>query len=904
MPIAQCLMTDRTAAGGDHLYAEDSARPFAERWGPKQIGQYRVERELGRGGMGVVYLAWRADQQFQKQVAIKLLQGSMTSEEALKRFRFERQILANLEHPNIARLLDGGATERGEPYIVMEYVRGGAPIDRYCEEHGLRLDQRLKLFQTVCSAVEYAHQHLIVHRDLKPGNILVTGDGQVKLLDFGIAKALVPVFGPDEAAHTKTGVLAMTPEYASPEQLRGEPIGVASDVYTLGVVLYQLLTGCLPFRTRAGGIPELMREVCEQEPRKPSTAVANRTRVTGHGESFKESALSQIEGRVKLSRKLSGDVDNIVLMTMRKEAGRRYASVEQLREDIRRYLEGLPVVARPATAMYRAEKFGRRHAGAIAAATLLAASLVGGMVATSRQAQRADEQRVLAQHQAAEADRQRQLAMKNSSVAKAQADEAQRQRRNADDRFEDVRKLAASLIFDVDVEVARLSGSTAARKVIVEKGLEYLELLSRERADDKQLGEELAKSYAAIGRIQRARNIPNLGDAGGSRKSYEKVLEIAGRVEAKHGNSPSLVKARADAYNGLGDLCYLDGDLPAARGHFAKGLQLAEHYARISPPQDYEAIRYPLRLYGKLADIHMENGQMEQAEILLLRARDWCDRAWKTRQESITASRDRVVSNTHLGILYRKSDRWQEALKLYEHSAVIIEALLTRPEAVGRVRRDYMVNEASLGDCWRNLGSYEKALEHHSRELDFCKRQYQEDPKNVLSHYDLTSSQAHVALDLSKLGRHEQALEHAIAAIKASESAAAIEPRSVMTQQHLNTGLETMVNVLMGQRNWQEAAKYSARMVAMMEEAHRKQPNEGMARELAKQYVRAGDFYRSAAFLADRERHLQEAHRYYTLAVGVYRKLEDTEEQKYIARKLNGVSVSESENSGQPARLQ
>jgi tetratricopeptide (TPR) repeat protein len=215
-----------------------------------------------------------------------------------------------------------------------------------------------------------------------------------------------------------------------------------------------------------------------------------------------------------------------------------------------------------------------------------------------------------------------------------------------------------------------------------------------------------------------------------------------------------------------------------------------------------------------------------------------------------------------------------------------------------------MVNEASLGDCWRNLGSYEKALEHHSRELDFCKRQYQEDPKNVLSHYDLTSSQAHVALDLSKLGRHEQALEHAIAAIKASESAAAIEPRSVMTQQHLNTGLETMVNVLMGQRNWQEAAKYSARMVAMMEEAHRKQPNEGMARELAKQYVRAGDFYRSAAFLADRERHLQEAHRYYTLAVGVYRKLEDTEEQKYIARKLNGVSVSESENSGQPARLQ
>jgi serine/threonine protein kinase len=904
MPIAQCLMIDRTAAGGDHLYADDDARSLRAGWHPKQIGQYRVERELGRGGMGVVYLAWRADQQFQKQVAIKLLQGSMTSEEALKRFRFERQILANLEHPNIARLLDGGTTEQGEPYIVMEYVRGGVPIDRYCEEQRLRLDQRLKLFQTVCSAVEYAHQHLIVHRDLKPGNILVTGDGQVKLLDFGIAKALIPVFGPDEVVHTKTGVLAMTPEYASPEQIRGEPIGVASDVYTLGVVLYQLLTGCLPFRTRAGGMPELMREVCEREPRKPSTAVANRTRVTGNAETPDESALAQIEGRAKLARKLSGDVDNIVLMTMRKEAARRYASVEQLREDIRRYLEGLPVVARPATAMYRAEKFGRRNAGAIAAAVLLAASLVGGMVATSRQAHRAEEQRAFAQQQATEAERQRQLAMKNAIVAKAQAEEAQRQRKTADQRFEDVRTLAASLIFDVDVEVSRLSGSTAARKVIVEKGLEYLELLSRERADDKQLGEEPAKSYAAIGRIQRARNIPNLGDAEGSRKSYQRVLEIADRVQSKHGNSPSLVKARSDAYNGLGDLQYLDGNLEAARSHFAKALQLAEQYARTSPPEDYEAIRYPLRFYGKLADIHMDSGQMDQAEGLFVRARDWCQRAWKARPDNITASRDRVVSNTQLGLLYRRTGRWQDALKLYEQSAVIIDALLKRPEAVGRLRRDYMVNEAQMGECWRNLGSYEKSLEHHSRELEFCTRQYQDDPKNVLSHYDLASSQAHVAFDLSKLGRHQEAFEHATAAIKAAESAAGIEPRSVMTLQHLNAGLETMVVVLMGQRNWQEAAKYSAMVVNMMEEAHRKQPTEGMARELAKQYVRAGDFYRDAAFLADRDRHLREAHRHYTLAVGVYQKLEDTEEQEYIARKLNGVSIIGNERSGQPGRLQ
>jgi len=837
--------------------------------------------------MGVVYLAWRADNQFRKQVAIKLLQGSMMSEQILKRFRFERQILANLEHPNIARLLDGGATEQGEPYIVMEYVRGGIPIDRYCEEQGLHLEQRLRLFQTVCSAVQYAHQHLIVHRDLKPGNILVTTDGQVKLLDFGIAKALIPVFGPDEVAHTKTGMMAMTPEYASPEQIRGEPIGVASDVYTLGVVLYQLLTGSLPFRTRTGGMPELMKEVCELEPRKPSTAVANRARFAS-SDMDEEPCLSQIEGPDKLARKLSGDVDNIVLMAMRKESTRRYASVEQLHEDIRRYLDGMPVMARPATALYRAEKFIRRHAALTAAGVLLLVSLVGGMIATARMAHRAEEQRSIAQTQAAEAERQRRLAQQNAADAKAQAEEAQKERRKADQRFDDVRKLASSLIFDVDGEVVRLAGSTSARKLIVQKGQQYLELLSREREDDKELGEELAYAHTAIGLIQRARNRPNLGDTEGSRASYMKALEVAARVQARHGDSAPLMRARSSAHSGLGDLQLLEGNLDAARKHFEVGLKLAEQVAFLAP-QNRDAQRYALGFYGKLAEIVRAGEESDKAEKYLVRAREWCGRALKAHPDDPTAMRDRIVSNSHLAQHYRKERRWQEALRILEGSIPLLDALLKRPETEARIRRDVMVNHASMGECWRNLGSYEKALEHNQKELEFCLRQHRDDPKNVLSHYDLSAAEDHVATDLTRLGRHAEALPHAEASLKAAESAAAIDPRSTMTLHHTNSSLSVLSETLRALGRWPEASKSVLRMVEITEEAHRRQANEETSRQLARRYTQAGDHFRNAAFVAERDQQLAQSHRFYKLAAQLYRDIDDPDELEWVARKLNGL---------------
>jgi len=313
-----------------------------------RIGPYRVLKELGRGGMGRVYLATRADEQYQKGVAIKVIGADVDRDEVVSRFRRERQILASLDHPNISRFLDGGATPDGRPYFVMEYVDGRA-IDQYCDRERLSIPERLKLFRQLCSAVEYAHRNLIVHRDIKPGNILVSTEGVPKLLDFGIAKLVNPRFSGN--AGTMTG-LVMTPEYASPEQVRGEPVTTTSDVYSLGVLLYLLLTGHPPYRFKSRQTVDVLRAVCDDEPEKPSTAVG-RTQHAGGGPKPEDVSLAREENPQQLRRRLSGDLDTMLLKALRKEPSRRYPSVEAFSEDIRRYLEGLPIRARKATFSYR-----------------------------------------------------------------------------------------------------------------------------------------------------------------------------------------------------------------------------------------------------------------------------------------------------------------------------------------------------------------------------------------------------------------------------------------------------------------------------------------------------------------------------------------------------------------------
>jgi serine/threonine-protein kinase len=365
------------------LDARAAASPSAP--GLRRIGPYRVHRELGRGGTGVVYLAERDDGQFRRLVAIKLLRGSPDAEELRSRFLAERQILASLDHPNIAQLLDAGVTDGQLPYLVMEYVEG-LPITTYCDRHRLDVKARLRLFQSVCAAVHHAHRNLVIHRDLKPSNILVTASGQVKLLDFGIAKLQNPVLGGVPLAVTRTDVRVTTPEYASPEQVRGEPLSTASDIYALGVVLYELLTGSRPHGAPGGGSAgELAGLIDAREPVRPSMAVALRQGGAEDGRGGADGALTPAAVAAardttpeRLSRALKGDLDAIVMMALRSEPSRRYGSADLLAEDVRRYLEGQPVLAHKGSRRYYARKYLERHRAVAAVAALAALSLASG----------------------------------------------------------------------------------------------------------------------------------------------------------------------------------------------------------------------------------------------------------------------------------------------------------------------------------------------------------------------------------------------------------------------------------------------------------------------------------------------------------------------------------------------
>ena len=353
-----------------------------------RAGPYQLERRIGRGGMGSVWLASRVDHEYQRKVAIKMVKRGMDSAEILRRFRRERQLLAGLDHPNIARLIDGGSTPDGLPYLVMEYVEG-TPIDHYCEQRKSSISERLNLFRSVCAAVQYAHTNLVVHRDIKAGNILVARDGTPKLLDFGIAKLIHTEFEAP-AAETRPELRPMTLEYASPEQVRGESITTASNVYSLGVLLYKLLTGKFPYGPGVKSRMAMQQAICEKDPPRPSSvvlsdaggAIPQATQIKLAQEETRDKA------RLRLKRKLSGDLDAIILKALRKEPARRYASVEQFSEDIRRYLEGKPVKARGYAVDYRTRKFVTRNAAGVGVMAALLALLLGGALWLGIQARR------------------------------------------------------------------------------------------------------------------------------------------------------------------------------------------------------------------------------------------------------------------------------------------------------------------------------------------------------------------------------------------------------------------------------------------------------------------------------------------------------------------------------------
>ncbi|HEY7391545.1 MAG TPA: serine/threonine-protein kinase [Bryobacteraceae bacterium] len=359
------------------------------------LGPYRIVQLIAEGGMGAVYQAVRVDEVYRKLVAVKIVRNCIYGDYVLKRFETERQILAHFDHPSIAKLLDAGTTPRGRPYFIMDFIVG-RQMDLWCDQRRLPTRRRLELFLKVCDGVEYAHRHLVVHRDLKPSNILVTEDGEPKLLDFGIAKILDDDALTGTPVNTVTMLRMMTPEYASPEQVRAEPVSTATDVYSLGILLYELLTGHRPYQLQGRAPHEAAEVICQHDPPRPSTAVRRTEPAdpeTGAEAVTPESVSATRDGRPsRLRRALTGDLDRIVLKAVEKQPSRRYSSVEKFADDIRRHLEGRPVEARGAPWGYRAGKFARRHKAAVTATALVALSFIAGLVATTRERRRADSE--------------------------------------------------------------------------------------------------------------------------------------------------------------------------------------------------------------------------------------------------------------------------------------------------------------------------------------------------------------------------------------------------------------------------------------------------------------------------------------------------------------------------------
>ncbi len=514
----------------------------------ERVGRYRLERHIGTGGMGSVYLASRDDGQFRQTAAVKVVKAGMDSEWAAQRFREERQVLARLVHPQIVRLIDGGATRAGLPYLVMEYVEG-RPLVQYCREERIPLPERLRLFLRVCEAVSYAHRNLVIHRDLKPANILVTAEGTPKLLDFGISKLLQSA-DEDCPQAGSTAVPLMTPEYASPEQVRGDAVTTATDVYSLGVVLYEILTGHCPYTVRSRAAGEIAREVCESEPPPPS-AVAGRP--------------------------LAGDLDNIVLMAMRKDPARRYSSVEHLAEDIRRYLTGRPVGARQDTFTYRVGKFIRRHRAGVMAALLLTLSLLAGALATAWQARR-----VIVQ------------------VTRAER------------RFVQFRKLANAFLFDFQDRILNLHDLSEARELILNTGIEYIDGLARDAGDDPILLRELGRAYEKIGDIQGFQHEAAMGRPSDALESYRKAvsqlepLYLAGRANPE----ATLLLSRSEC--SLGQMIeFASADLAEAQRWYRKCLGVALRFTSGDPGRrEVGAIN---RAYHLLGDAQLSSGDRTAA---------------------------------------------------------------------------------------------------------------------------------------------------------------------------------------------------------------------------------------------------------------------------------------------------
>ena len=698
----------------------------------RRIGPYRLTRLIGHGGMGAVYLGVRDDDQYQKQVAIKLLKRGMDTAFMLSRFRQERQILANLEHPFIARLMDGGATDDGLPYFVMEYV-DGVPITKYCARKNLSVPERLRLFRLVCEAVQHAHQNLVVHRDLKPSNILTTKEGVPKLLDFGIAKVVDPNVAGDATA-TRREFQMMTPDYASPEQVRGLPISTASDTYSLGTVLYELLAGVRPYRFQLGVFAEIERTVCEVEPEKPSLAAARN-----------EELPPIVRGQLK--RQLSGDLDNIVLTAMHKEPQRRYASAAEFSEDLRRHLEGLPIVARVDRWTYRTGKFIRRNRLAVGAAVLVAASLVGGIITTTIQARRAER------------------------------------------RFELGRQLANSVLFDIHDRIQPLPGSISARLAMVQTVVAYLDSLAEDSGGDPGLDLEMAQAYVRVASLEGHPFRPNLGQTVVALGHYKKAIAIFERLAGLAETRDKATRGAVGAHQEAASVEVVLGHPSSAEFHLQRAVTLAAdapaHGVVFEP-------RHLAALYENLGSLASDRGDTE-AELANMSKAVEQSQKWADADPSSDALLSLRNSNSqlakaqaHAGDLYGARDSFRLALQ-------VADQLKSRPDPGYKLTEGVVGIHHLFGDLLgatddANLGEPAEALSHYRAAADVGEKLVARDANDVNPRRNLAGSYRRIGLVLLA-DRPAEALESYQKAVAISTAINALEPRNIHYRSALADGL-------------------------------------------------------------------------------------------------------------------
>jgi len=674
----------------------------------RQLGPYRLLGELGRGGMGAVYLAERADAQYEKRVAIKVVKQGMDTEAVLEQFRRERQILASLEHPHIARFLDGGTTGDGRPYVVMEYV-AGQPITAYCDEQRLPIAARLALFRDVCAAVAYAHRHLVVHRDIKPSNILVTADGAVKLLDFGIARILQAGDGLDAA--TVVAQRLMTPEYASPEQVTGRPVTTLSDVYSLGVVLYELLAGRTPYRVERRTPDAMAEAIVKTEPLRPSDAVR-----PGADDA-------------DLARQLRGDLDTIVLTALHKSDERRYQSVERLSDDLARHLSGQPVLARGDSVLYRSATFVRRNKGAVAAAVVVVATLIGGLSATVWQARRATREEAIAQRERARAER----------------------------RFNDVRALARSVLFDYHDAIKDLPGATPVRHRLVRDALRYLDSLTADVSDDWSLRTELAAAYERVGDVQGGSMFANLGDSAGAIASYRKALALREPQPGRLERDPAFRRDGALSHRKLGLLLWETGDMQGALASIRTALGIFEALAR-EHPDGADRPFDVAQTHDYLGMILQEQGDAASALAGYEHSRAAFEAALALDPGSQRARRGLSTSLEHIGTALVLTSDLERALSYNRQALALREALVAEFPLNADYRRTLGVSYYNEGDIYASMGRHGDALESFRHDLAIVDALAASDPDNEQYRGDIAYALIRIGDMLAASGRSAQAL--------------------------------------------------------------------------------------------------------------------------------------------------